>query len=93
MQMQAAEKKRPKDEKDIVHRLRPFARLGTADDYEVFQADVLYESMLRKKIQDLQFYRRMGLTTVADIDKYENDVIKRVCFIPQTSDNSFLTKI
>lgn len=80
--MQAAEKKRPKDEKDIVHRLRPFARLGTADDYEVFQADILYESMLRKKIQDLQFYRRMGLTTAADIDKYENDVIKRVSPLP-----------
>lgn len=89
--MQAAEKKRPKDEKDIVHRLRPFARLGSADDYEVFQADILYESMLRKKIQDLQFYRRMGLTTAADIDKYENDVIKRVCLVPPPLDDAFLT--
>lgn len=39
--MQAAEKKRPKEEKDIVHRLRPFARLQTAEDYEVFAADML----------------------------------------------------
>jgi hypothetical protein len=36
------------------------------------------ESMLRKKIQELQHYRRMGLTTAADIDKFENDVVKRV---------------
>jgi len=39
--MQAAEKKRPKDEKDIVHRLRPFARLQTAEDFEIFAADIL----------------------------------------------------
>jgi transcriptional adapter 2-alpha len=34
--------------------------------------------MLRKRIQDLQHYRRMGLTTAADIEKYENDIVKRV---------------
>lgn len=39
--MQAAEKKRPKEEKDIVHRLRPFARLQNAEDYEAFTADML----------------------------------------------------
>ncbi|CCL99652.1 uncharacterized protein FIBRA_01672 [Fibroporia radiculosa] len=76
-QMQAAEKKRPKEEKDIIHRLRPFARLQTAEDFEVFCADILYESLLRKRIQELQHYRRMGLTTAADIDKYEADVAKR----------------
>ncbi|KAI6121840.1 hypothetical protein EDD16DRAFT_1689454 [Pisolithus croceorrhizus] len=76
--MQAAEKKRPKEEKDIVNRLRPFARLQTAEDYEVFVADILYEAVLRKRIQELQHYRRMGLTTAADIDKYEHDTIRRV---------------
>ncbi|KAJ7940899.1 hypothetical protein B0H13DRAFT_1940566 [Mycena leptocephala] len=75
--MQAAEKKRLKEEKDIIHRLRPFARLQTAEDYESFSADILYEAMLRKKIQDLQQYRRLGLSTAADIDKYINDVAKR----------------
>lgn len=39
--MQAAEKKRAKEEKDIIHRLRPFARLQTAEDFEHFQADIL----------------------------------------------------
>ncbi|KAL6301252.1 hypothetical protein BKA93DRAFT_828374 [Sparassis latifolia] len=76
-QMQAADKKRPKDDKEIVHRLRPFARLQTASDFELFTADILYEAVLRKRIQELQHYRRMGLTTAADIEKYEADVIKR----------------
>jgi len=39
--MQAAEKKRPKEEKEILHRLRPFARLQTAEDYETFSTDIL----------------------------------------------------
>lgn len=39
--MQANEKKRPKEDKDIVHRLRPFARLQTAEDFEAFVADTL----------------------------------------------------
>jgi hypothetical protein len=40
-QMQAADKKRPKEERDMLHRLRPFARLMTAEDYEVFCRDML----------------------------------------------------
>jgi transcriptional adapter 2-alpha len=47
LQLQAAEKKRPKDEKDIIHRLRPFAKLQSAADYEVFCADILCESRLQ----------------------------------------------
>ena len=34
--------------------------------------------MLRKRIQELQHYRRMGLTTAGDIDKFEMDSIRRV---------------
>jgi transcriptional adapter 2-alpha len=36
------------------------------------------EAMLRKRIQDLQHYRRMGLTTTADIEKFDADSIRRV---------------
>ncbi|KAG6813131.1 hypothetical protein H0H92_013755 [Tricholoma furcatifolium] len=75
--MQAAEKKRPRDEREIVHRFRPFAKLQTAEDFEVFAADILYEAILRKRILELQTYRRLGLTTSADIDKYEADLAKR----------------
>lgn len=42
--MQAAEKKRPKDEKEFVHRLKPFAKLQTAADFELFAADLLCAS-------------------------------------------------
>lgn len=95
--MQAADKKRPREEREILHRLRPFARLQTAEDYEAFATDMLCtlniaaisarkwlnilasdEAILRKRIQELQHYRRLGLCTAADIDKYEHDLAKRV---------------
>ncbi|KAH9484985.1 Transcriptional adapter 2 [Psilocybe cubensis] len=75
--MQAVEKKRTREEREFLHRLRPFARLQTAEDYEAFSTDMLYEALLRKRIQELQAYRRLGLSTPADIDKYEVDLAKR----------------
>ncbi|KAF8629893.1 hypothetical protein AX15_003249 [Amanita polypyramis BW_CC] len=75
--MQAADKKRPREDREIIHRLRSFAKLQTAEDYENFSTGILYESMLRRKIQELQHYRRLGLTTPADIEKYESDLAKR----------------
>ena len=38
----------------------------------------LDESMLRRRIQELQHYRRLGLTSSADIEKYENELYHRV---------------
>lgn len=39
---------------------------------------LLDEALLRKRIQELQQYRRLGLSTPADIEKYEADLAKRV---------------
>ncbi|KAJ3519730.1 hypothetical protein NMY22_g13068 [Coprinellus aureogranulatus] len=75
--IQANEKKRPKEEREFLHRLRPFAKLQTAADYEAFTTDMLYEAVLRKRIQELQHYRRLGLCTPADIEKYEVDLARR----------------
>jgi hypothetical protein len=36
--------------------------------------------MLRKRIGELQQYRKLGLTTAADIKKSEDDLYKRVRF-------------
>lgn len=39
---------------------------------------IVDEATLRKRIAVLQNYRRMGITTVADGEKYDVDVVKRV---------------
>ncbi|KAF9023968.1 hypothetical protein BDZ89DRAFT_1102588 [Hymenopellis radicata] len=75
--MQAADKKRSREERDILHRLRPFSQLQTAKDYEDFSNDILYEALLRHRIAELQSFRRLGLQTAGDIEKYKTDVQKR----------------
>jgi transcriptional adapter 2-alpha len=45
-QMQAIEKKRPKEDKEIVHRLKPFAKIQTAEDFEVFSMDIVCTSAI-----------------------------------------------
>ncbi|KAJ3754631.1 hypothetical protein EV360DRAFT_96489 [Lentinula raphanica] len=75
--IQAAEKKRQREEREIIHRYRPFARLGTAADYEVFTADILYEALLRKRIKELQDQRRLGLQTAGDVEKFIDDCNRR----------------
>ncbi|KZT29076.1 SWIRM-domain-containing protein [Neolentinus lepideus HHB14362 ss-1] len=75
--MQANDKKRPREEKEIITRLRPFAKLQTSEDFEEFVTDILYEHSLRRRIQELQTYRRLGLRTAADIEQYEIDAAKR----------------
>ena len=34
--------------------------------------------MLRKRIQELQTYRRLGLRSAGDIEKYDADLARRV---------------
>ncbi|KAH8118937.1 hypothetical protein DFH11DRAFT_1561971 [Phellopilus nigrolimitatus] len=75
--MQLLDKKRPKEEKDIAQRLKPLAKLQTAEDYDTFVDGTIWESILRKRIQELQHYRRMGLRSAMDIERYESDVLKR----------------
>ena len=36
------------------------------------------EAMLRKRIQELQTYRKLGLRSAGDIEKYDADLAKRV---------------
>lgn len=89
-QIQAAERKRPRDERDLVNRLKPFARLHTAQEHETFVDGLVYEMTLRKRINELQEYRRMGLTTFAEAELYEKDKVARATFRPMPGRESLL---
>ncbi|KAI9601479.1 hypothetical protein H4Q26_001299 [Puccinia striiformis f. sp. tritici PST-130] len=69
--IQAAERKLPKEIRDLVIRIKPFARLQTATDHAKFQEGLIHEMALRKRVAELQEYRKMGITTLADAEKYE----------------------
>ncbi|GAA5859810.1 hypothetical protein JCM8547_007038 [Rhodosporidiobolus lusitaniae] len=69
--MSASERKRSKEERDLITRTKPFARIQTNLDHEEFVDGMLYEITLRKRIAELQSYRRAGITTTAEAERYE----------------------
>ncbi|KAK4705981.1 transcriptional adapter 2-alpha, partial [Phenoliferia sp. Uapishka_3] len=73
----ANERKRPKEERDLILRTKVFARIQTADDHEEFVDGLLYELALRRRIAELQEYRRMGVTSLAEGERFDHAKAQR----------------
>ncbi|KAF1813548.1 putative Myb-like transcription factor [Eremomyces bilateralis CBS 781.70] len=67
----ALDKKRTKEEKDLLAKAKPFARIMTHDDFDEFSKGLEYEHNLRIAIQQLQEWRRMQIATLKSGEKYE----------------------
>lgn len=61
----------PRDERDIVRRMRLFERFHTREEHKQFINDILKAKRLREEIAKLQTYRRMGITSLAEAEKFE----------------------
>lgn len=70
---QLADKKRTKEEKDLMNKAKPFARMMQHDDFEVFCKDLEYEHNLRQAISQLQEWRNMQITSLRAGEKYEHE--------------------
>ncbi|GAA5988460.1 hypothetical protein JCM5350_005200 [Sporobolomyces pararoseus] len=68
----AGERKRNKDERDLINRTKVYSKIQTARDHEEFVEGLLYEITLRKRISELQEYRRNGITTLAAASQYDH---------------------
>ncbi|KAK9480297.1 hypothetical protein V1514DRAFT_289764 [Lipomyces japonicus] len=73
----ANEKKLTKEERDLLLKVKPFARLLTAQDYTEFRDDILEEYQVRKRIAELQEFRQNGIQTLDMAAKYERDKTQR----------------
>ena len=67
----------PRDERDLVLRMRLFERFHTPQEHNIFIADILKAKRLRKEIAKLQMYRRIGIRTLVEAEKYELDKLRR----------------
>lgn len=67
----------PRDERDLVHRMRLFERFHTPMEHKRFLDDIIKAKRLRKEIAKLQMYRRIGIRTLAEAEKYELDKTRR----------------
>lgn len=74
---QLADRKRCKEEKELVSRLRMFARFHTAEEHEALVDGILRARKLRLQIQAFQAYRKLGITTLDQARQYEIDRRKK----------------
>jgi len=74
---QLHEKKLSKDDRELVSRLRVFSRLQSVKEHEALVDGILRAKKLRSQIELLHHYRKMGLKSLDQIRRYENDRKKR----------------
>lgn len=72
------EKKRSKDEKDLLQKAKPFARLMNRKDFEDFNQGLLDELNLRQAITQLQEWRNNKIGDLRSGEKYETDKATRI---------------
>jgi Myb-like DNA-binding domain/Zinc finger, ZZ type len=77
-QYQQEYQKLPTDERDLVHRMRLFERFHTPAEHKIFIDDLLKAKRLRKEIARLQMYRRMGIRTLVEAERFELDKARRL---------------
>jgi transcriptional adapter 2-alpha len=70
---QLLDKKRTKEEKDLLHKAKPFARMLNHEDFEALNRDLLLEHNLRIAISQLQEWKQMGIRDLKGGEKYEAD--------------------
>jgi transcriptional adapter 2-alpha len=73
----AIDKKRSKDQRDLHHKLKPFARMMSHPDFVSISEDLEKEQNLRQAIAQLQDWRRMRISTLASGEKYEAEKAAR----------------
>ncbi|KAF2999909.1 Transcriptional adapter ada2 [Curvularia kusanoi] len=81
---QQADKKRTKEEKDLLNKAKPFARMMKHEDFEIFCRDLEYEHNLRQAISQLQEWRNMQITNLKAGEKYEQEKQTRQARAPPT---------
>ena len=72
-----AERRKPRFERDIRNQFRPFARFVSPDEWEDLVQGFVAERRLRKRIDQLQKYRGLGIRTLAEAEEYESMKKKR----------------
>lgn len=72
------EKKRTKEERDVLNKAKPFARMMNHDDFESFCQGLLDELNLRQAITQLQEWRSMRIGDLRSGEKYEQEKSQRL---------------
>lgn len=72
------EKNRTKEERDLLNKAKPFARMMNHDDFESLSQGLLDELNLRQAIAQLQDWRALRIGDLRSGEKYESDKASRI---------------
>ncbi|UNI16761.1 Transcriptional adapter ada2 [Purpureocillium takamizusanense] len=72
------EKRRSKDEKDLLQKAKPFARIMNHKDFEDLNQGLVDELNLRQAITQLQDWRNMRIGDLKSGEKYETEKAQRI---------------
>lgn len=68
--IQKQEKKRSKEERDIINSMKPFARFSEKKEHERRVNNLLKEYQLRVLIRQLKYFKSQGLNTLDQIETH-----------------------
>ncbi|SPN98492.1 related to transcription adaptor ADA2 [Cephalotrichum gorgonifer] len=71
------EKKRTREERDLVNKTKPFARVMNGPDYESFAQGIVDELNLRQAIAQLQEWRSLRIGDLRSGERYETEKAQR----------------
>lgn len=75
--VQKQERKKTKEEREIINSMKIFARFNTPEEHEKLVNSLLKERMLREMIEQLKYFKSKGLQSLEDIEKYFEDQKKK----------------
>ncbi|SCV01377.1 LAMI_0G11100g1_1 [Lachancea mirantina] len=87
--LQAIDKKRSKDARDMYNRIKAYAQIMTPEDFEEFSRDILEELRCRTRIHQLQEWRSNGITTLEAGLKYERDKQARIMTLERFGNSTY----
>ena len=73
----ASDKKRTKEERELLGKAKPFARMMNHQDFNDFSDGIAYEHNLRQAIGQLQDWRQMRIGDLKTGEKYESEKAQR----------------
>ncbi len=72
------EKRRTKEERDLLNKAKPFARMMNRDDFESFCQGLMDELNLRQAITQLQEWRSLRIGDLRSGERYEQEKSQRI---------------
>lgn len=68
--IQKYERKKTKEEREIINTMKIFARFNSADNHEKLVNSLIKERLLREVIEQLKYFKSKGLTSLDQIEKF-----------------------